>query len=272
MVSCSVASCCSLTNSSSVSPAPQSLRCITEAQRFQATTLIAKSNGDCIVCRNATMKCSKCVTYERDFNTRSVTRLLMRTRAESSVKPYDMFMSSTTNQSALELANLVGTTAPYKSPLFNDVSWLSHVIMELLLPNGMIAVKLKFLFTGSSLKTDENWFRPQYLASAYPWNIEQMKKLQNYSRTIFRLRGQSTVRKFMINKIIADCPNARGYMMISHYRSCNWERKSPYTPGYFWTSNPETEKWSTDAKEAVEFRIYGEYSFDANDRMYRAQC
>lgn len=264
----SAASGCSLIKASSVTPSPESKRCFAEAHRFRATTVVVKGNGDCLLCRNEEYKCSDCVTYEREMNARSITKLLMRTRAESNANPYDLFTSNSTNPKALDPADLAGSTTSYKSPLFNDVSGMGHVIVELLLANGTVAVKLKFAFTGSSLRSEGNWFRPQHLRSAFPWSVEQMKA---DSYNIFKITGQGNIRKFMINRSFAGCGGDRGYLMISKNKVCKWEKRSPHAVAYLWTSHPETQMWN-DALEAIEFRISGDFGLDADDRVYTAQC
>ena len=245
------------------------MRCFAEAHRFRATFLVAKTNGDCLVCRNEEYKCSDCLTYGRDLRKRFFKTLLLRTRAESNVQPYDVFMSASTNRTALELADLAGTIAPYKSPLFDDVTGLNHVILELLLPNGTVAVKLKFAFTGNSLKNGANWFRPHNLMSAFPWDVEQMK---NETYEFFNITGRHGSLRFYITTFIYNCQVARGYLMISNKKACSWEISSPYSTAYVWTRVSAAQRWYTGATEAIEFRISGEYLLDAGDRAYSVQC
>ena len=135
LVSCSSIFCCSLIKTSADDSPLSTHLCFREAHKQRATSVVVQANGDCVLCKSEQYRCGSCANYELVSNPRA---LLMRTRAESNVNPYDVFTSSSTNQTALGPEDLAGTTAPYKSPLFGDVSRFNHVIVELLLGNGTL--------------------------------------------------------------------------------------------------------------------------------------
>ena len=141
------------------------------------------------------------------------------------------------------------------------------MILELLLGNGTVGVRLKFAFRGDDLKVTSKWFGGSLLKSAFPWNVDQMKKDKGFYRF-----NSAHNRQFFMNKNDHFNCSSQGYMIITDQKECSWEKESPYDSAYFWIPNPEKETWSDGAKEAMELRFWGEYNWTSHDRAYRVNC
>lgn len=223
---------------------------------------------------NAASSCSPLIST---FTSKTVltetynwTSLLFRTRAESKVHPYKIFLNGPTNETQMRVEDLVGTLKWYKNPDFYSVgqNGLKIVTLEMLLVDGSSAIRLEFDFTGGNFHEDGTWFLRRNLRSSYPWDIDKMKT-DNFN--FFSLPGKDQ-RFFFINIRYGGCYSDRGYLAITTGTACIWEKSNRHHPSYIWNSNPKLKSWHLGRNDAVELRITGQFFVEKGSRLFQCLC
>ena len=184
--------------------------------------------------------------------------VLMQTRAESKVDPYEILIKAATNSSFVEASKLT-SIYPYKSPLIalQKKLPLEKVRLELHDDNDVRVAYITFSFqAGGRLEDPSAWFAKNRLVASSPWNINILKSY-SYNYFAFRYRAAYLVREFHINTKYEGCPGDVGILAIAVKTYCTWERKT-YLPSYIWSHhNGTAANYNFYGKEAFKLSLIG---------------
>lgn len=189
--------------------------------------------------------------------TDTLQMLMLRTRTEGDVSPYQLLMNNQSNGTLLFQDSIKGGFNTYKSPLLTLRPTPLSKVLLVLSDDFKTQVNLTFLMNEKDIATDEgSWFSKDNLLAAFPWSLEEMKS-KGYAIFLMKGNGQG-LRFYVAFEGNLKCQTVEGYIVVVEPDgSCSFERNGYHT-SYEWVTTKNSKMTFKNAELSREFRLLGE--------------